>query len=395
MLANPEISQSPESTGLHSLQAALQQSERRFSDLFEELPLACHDVDPDGVILRVNQAECALFGFTAAQMLGHYIWEFMVPEDREKTRLGLRRRALGEAPLVPLEREYVRPDGTTVILEIHQKLIRDQAGRPAGLRTFLLDITERKRTAEALLKQTEKLARSNAELEQFAYVASHDLQEPLRKILAFGDRLNRKYREALGEEGRDYLTRMSSAAARMQALIQDLLTLSRVASHTHPFAAVNLADVVRTVVSDLESRIEQFGASVEVGSLPVILGDRMQMHQLLQNLIGNGLKFHKPGEKPVVKVHSELVNHPLGPAEICIVVEDNGIGFDEKYLDRIFQVFQRLHGRNEYEGTGIGLAICRKIVERHGGSLTAKSTPGMGAKFIATLPSRPISGENS
>jgi signal transduction histidine kinase len=169
-----------------------------------------------------------------------------------------------------------------------------------------------------------------------------------------------------------------------------------VTNHHQPFVAVDLAEVARMVVSDLETRLSQVSGKVELGALPIIVADRGQMAQLLQNLIGNGLKFSKPGQPPVVKVRGELLNGPQGGVDACqIVVEDNGIGFDEKYLDRIFRVFQRLHGRTEYEGTGIGLAICRKIVERHGGSITATSTPGTGAKFIVTLPYRPLSEETT
>jgi light-regulated signal transduction histidine kinase (bacteriophytochrome) len=273
-----------------------------------------------------------------------------------------------------------------VMMEIHQKRIRDEAGRPTGLRTFLLDITQRKRAEITLLEQADKLSRSNAELEQFAYVASHDLQEPLRKIQAFGDRLKTKYEAALGAEGLDYLTRMQNAAARMQILIQDLLSLSRVASHAKPFTSVDLGEVIHTVVADLEMRIQDAKGRVEIGALPAIWGDRGQMAQLFQNLIGNGLKFRKPGESPVVKIESQPQMLANGAAGWQISVEDNGIGFDEKYRDRIFQIFQRLHGRNEYEGTGIGLAICRKIVDRHGGSVTANSSPGAGATFVITLP---------
>lgn len=369
-----------------ALELKLRDSERHFQSWFQDAPVACHEVDRDGTILCVNQAECELFGFTAEEMVGHPIWDFMAPEDREKTRAGLLQRILDEQPLVPLEREYKRRNGGSVIMEIHQKRIRNAAGQPIGLRTFLLDITQRKRAELALLDQADKLARSNAELEQFAYVASHDLQEPLRKIQAFGDRLKSKYQTNLGPEGIDYLTRMQNAAARMQVLIQDLLTLSRVASHAKPYGPVDLNDVVRMVVSDLEMRIRDTSGRVQIGSLPVIFGDRGQMAQLFQNLIGNALKFCRPGEHPTVKVHSTVQILSAGGMGWQIVVEDNGIGFDEKYRDRIFQIFQRLHGRNEYEGTGIGLAICRKIVERHDGSITALSSPGAGAKFIVTLP---------
>jgi PAS domain S-box-containing protein len=368
------------------LEQKLRDAERHFQSWFEDAPVACHEVDRQGVLLCVNQAECQLLGFSAEEMVGRPIWDFMATEDREKTRTGLLQRIADEQPLVPLEREYKRRDGSSVIMEIHQKRVRDAAGRPTGLRTFLLDITQRKRAEMTLVEQADKLARSNSELEQFAYVASHDLQEPLRKIQAFGDRLKTKYESGLGPEGLDYLTRMQNAAARMQVLIQDLLSLSRVASNAKPFTMVDLNDVVRTVVSDLEMRIQDAGGRVEIGTLPVIFGDRGQMAQLFQNLIGNGLKFRKPGESPLVKIDSNPQTLPTGAAGWRIAVEDNGIGFDEKYRDRIFQIFQRLHGRSEYEGTGIGLAICRKIVDRHGGAIAANSSPGAGAKFVITLP---------
>jgi light-regulated signal transduction histidine kinase (bacteriophytochrome) len=187
---------------------------------------------------------------------------------------------------------------------------------------------------------------------------------------------------------------MNSAAERMQILIKDLLTFSRVTSKAQPFVEVDLQVVAKEVLSDLETTIERLNAKVELLELPMIEADPLQMRQLLQNLIGNGLKFHIKDQIPVVKVYSETINKPhrvlrgkFPNQDFCkVVVEDNGIGFDDKYSDRIFAVFQRLHGRSEYEGTGVGLAICRKIVERHGGTITAESAPGKGAKFIFTIP---------
>lgn len=240
-------------------------------------------------------------------------------------------------------------------------------------------------------RQRQELSRSNEELQQFAFIASHDLQEPLRKIKAFGDRLRITYGDVLNEQGRDYLQRMQNAASRMQTLIEDLLTLSRVTTRGQPFEPVNLSLITQEVLSDLEVRIGQVGARIEVGQLLTIDADPIQMRQLLQNLIGNALKFYRKDVPLVVKIYCQFLSNPsnklLGVQELCaIYVEDNGIGFDEKYLDRIFNVFQRLHGRNEYEGTGMGLAICRKIVERHRGDITAQSKPGSGATFIVTLP---------
>ena len=386
----------PESLKLldrHSLEQKLRDSERHFQSWFHDAPVACHEVDRNGVLLCVNQAECELLGFSDEEMVGHPIWDFMAPEDREKTRTGLLQRIADDKPLVPLEREYKRRDGSSVMMEIHQKRIRDEAGRPTGLRTFLLDITQRKRAQMTLLEQADKLSRSNAELEQFAYVASHDLQEPLRKIQAFGDRLKTKYEAGLGPEGLDYLSRMQNAAARMQILIQDLLSLSRVTSNAKPFASVDLGDVAApwSPISKCASRTR--AARWTSARCRSIFGDRGQMAQLFQNLIGNGIKFRKPGEKPGGQdlernpTRSKTA-HPDGKSAF----EDNGIGFDEKYRDRIFQIFQRLHGRDEYEGTGIGLAICRKIVDRHSGVITANSTPGAGAKFVILLP-QPAQGE--
>jgi signal transduction histidine kinase len=253
---------------------------------------------------------------------------------------------------------------------------------------------ERKRAEAALARQAQELARSNSELEQFAYVASHDLQEPLRKILAFGDRLKTKYGQELTGLSRDYLERMQAAAMRMQTLITDLLSLSRVTTRPQPFVSVDLSAVARTVVSDMEVRIQLLRGRVQIDQLPTIEADPMQMSQLLQNLISNALKFHRDEEPPVVKVWGQLLQNAESDGQkneldrqFCqIWVEDNGVGFDEKYLDRIFEPFQRLHGRGEYEGTGMGLAICRKIVECHEGKITARSRLGQGTTFIVTLP---------
>ncbi|MFB2768361.1 PAS domain-containing protein [Pelatocladus sp. BLCC-F211] len=243
-------------------------------------------------------------------------------------------------------------------------------------------------------RQREELSRSNNELQEFAFVASHDLQEPLRKIKTFGDRLKASCGDVLPEQGHDYLERIQNAARRMQILIEDLLSLSRVTTRAQPFIPVDLLQVTQEVLSDLEISIQQTGAKIEIGELSTINADPLQIRQLLQNLIGNALKFHRPKVRPIVKIYSQALLEPSehSSAEKCqIIVEDNGIGFNEKYLDRIFNVFQRLHGRSEYEGTGIGLAICRKIVERHHGSITARSEPGQGAKFIVTLPIHPHS----
>jgi len=209
------------------------------------------------------------------------------------------------------------------------------------------------------------------------------LQEPLRKIQAFGDRLEST--TTLSEDSKEYLDRMLAAAGRMRILIDDLLAFSRVTTKAQPFKRVSLRRITNEVLSDLEIKVEDTGAKVTVGKLPAIDADELQMRQLLQNLLSNALKFTRPDVKPSVKVHATK-SHMDGREVVILTVEDNGIGFDPKYLDRIFTIFQRLHGRSEYEGTGIGLAVVRKITERHEGGVTAESEEGKGSRFIVTLP---------
>lgn len=247
---------------------------------------------------------------------------------------------------------------------------------------LVAEIADRKRAQLKLQAYTTKLEQSNRELQDFAFVASHDLQEPLRKIQAFGDRLQVKYADRLEAQGQDFLGRMQNAAGRMQVLIEDLLSFSRITTKAQPFVSVNLSTVVEGVLSDLETCIERTQGKVTVSDLPTIDADASQMRQLFQNLIGNALKFHRQDVLPEIEVSARINSD--GFCEIR--VSDNGIGFEEKYVDRIFTVFQRLHSRREYEGTGIGLAICRKIVERHNGTIAAISTPGKGSTFIVTLP---------
>ena len=246
------------------------------------------------------------------------------------------------------------------------------------------EVTDRTRAQEAANAATVELRRSNRELQEFAQVASHDLQEPLRKIQAFGDRLGARSGDALDDTAQDFLRRMLDAAARMRRLIDDLLTFARVTTRARPPEPVDLRAVAEEVVADLQGRLQETGGRIEVGDLPTVEAEPTQMRQLLQNLLGNAVKFHRPDVPPVVTITGRATNED----SVEVTVADNGIGFDEKYLDRIFNVFQRLHGRAEYDGTGMGLAIVRKIVDQHGGTITAQSRPGEGAAFVVTLPVR-------
>lgn len=236
-------------------------------------------------------------------------------------------------------------------------------------------------SSNTLLRHAAELARSNAELEQFASIASHDLQEPLRKIQTFAAHLTDREQDRLSEEGRDFLRRMSAAAGRMRALIDDLLVFSRVSTKGRPFVAVDLDDVVAQVLVDLELSIEESGANVSIGKLPTIDADPVQMRQLLQNLLENALKFRRDGVVPEVDMSAQARD---GIAELTI--RDNGLGFEPKFASRIFRAFERLNGVSAYPGTGIGLALCRKIVERHHGAITAEGVLGTGATFTVRLP---------
>jgi signal transduction histidine kinase len=236
-------------------------------------------------------------------------------------------------------------------------------------------------SSNALLRQAAELSRSNAELEQFASVASHDLQEPLRKVQTFAAQLTATEHDRLSAQGQDFLHRMSDAAGRMRTLIDDLLMFSRVSTKGLPFVAVDLSEVVAQVLVDLELSIEESGARVTIDGLPTVEADPVQMRQLLQNLLGNALKFRREGVVPELQVCARVTDQLT-----VLTIKDNGIGFDEQYASRIFGAFERLHGARAYPGTGIGLALCRKIVERHHGTISAESEVGNGATFTVRLP---------
>jgi signal transduction histidine kinase len=247
---------------------------------------------------------------------------------------------------------------------------------------LVIDANAKLAVSNAQLEQrARELARSNAELEQFASIASHDLQEPLRKVRTFAARVRETEAESLSERGIDYLRRAEASAERMQRLIEDLLVFSRVATQTRPFGPVYLDQVVRDVLEDLDDLIRRSDATVTVGKLPTITANPPQMRQLMQNLVSNALKFRREGVAPDVDISAAV-----DAATMTLVVRDNGIGFHQQYSRRIFRIFERLHGRGAYPGTGIGLALCRKIVDRHGGTIAAQGVPGAGSMFTVTLP---------
>jgi PAS domain S-box-containing protein len=342
--------------------------------------------DVAGKCLLANESIARILGTTRERILEENYYD--VPSWKTNGLLGSAVEAVASGNETRREVHTTNGEGEEVWMDCRFTPFYSN-GEP-HLLLSVDDITVSKQAEVSLQVYASRLEQSNRDLQEFAYIASHDLQEPLRKVLAFGDRLATKYNDVIDETGRDYLKRMREASLRMQTLINDLLTFSRVTTRAQPFSRVDLFELVYDVVSDLELQIDRTQGKVELERLPTIEADPTQMHQLLQNLINNALKFHQEGKPPHVWVSSEST------ARTCkIIVKDDGIGFDEQYLDRIFKPFQRLHSRQEYEGSGMGLAICRRIVERHGGEITARSILGKGSTFVVTLPIHQTQGENS
>ena len=363
---------------LRSMQCELEQSRKKFSDLYDFAPVDYLTLSEEGRIVESNLTAARQLGVQRSILIGKPFNLYASENYRDELHLHLRTVFKTRQPHTC----EIKLDGrgrTDRYFQLDSTYLLDSDGKSLA-RTTMTDISDLKKAEEKLTALAGKLEFRNRELEQFAFTASHDLQEPLRKILAFGERLGTKYREKLDDEGKDYLIRIMNASKRMQQFIRDLIKYARLTTRPELLDTLDLREAVMEVISDLELKIERVGANVEVFELPAVKGEKSQIRQLFQNLIANALKFHGE-EQPHIKIYSRRTDR-----DCMIFVEDNGIGFDEKYLDRIFVPFERLHGRSAYEGTGMGLAICRKIVDRHGGSITAKSKPGEGSTFIITLP---------
>lgn len=352
---------------------------------FEALDQAVFVIDPaTRTVMSSNRAVEQIFGYTQEELEGQNT-ELLHASKERYLQFGKELfEALDREGVYRGEFQMKRKDGSVFSSEHSVGEIRDDAGHRSAVVSVVRDISERKKMEEKIMDYMKRLEKSNLELQSFASVASHDLQEPLRKIQTFGNLLESKYVLRLDEDGSDYVRRMVNAANRMQSLIKCLLFYSKITTAGLPFTPVNLSEVVKEVLADLEVLLQKTGARVDVGELPIVDADAAQMGQLFQNLIGNSLKFGAGREGLVVKIRSETTRGRK--SSVRITVKDNGIGFDMKYADRIFQPFERLHGRSAFEGVGMGLAICHKIVERHQGSIEAGSAPGEGATFVVTLP---------
>lgn len=336
--------------------------------------------DVRGTIIHANDKFCQISKYSRPELLGqnHRILKSGLHPPQFFTDMW---RTIANGRIWEGEIHNRAKDGSFYWVNTCIVPFLDANGKPYKYVSIRYDITKRKEIESQLISYANRLETSNQELQDFASVAAHDLQEPLRKVRNFADRLTKTRGVSGDDDARGLLESIQRSTLRMQTLINDLLAYSRVTAMSEPFERVDLSAIAQEVLSDLELRIEQSGGTVDLGPLPQIEADPAQMRQLFLNLIGNALKFQKPGIPPSVSITAASEGN-----ECVISVSDNGIGFDAKFKDKIFGIFQRLHGRDEYEGTGIGLAICRRIVERHQGKISAESVSGQGASFRIELP---------
>jgi len=375
-------------TGHKQSEDALAYEKYLLQTLMDTSPDHIYFKDADSHFIRINRAQAGRFGLSdPAQAIGKTDGDYFSEEHSRQALADEQKVIQSGQPLVGIEEKETWPGGGETWVSSTKVPLRDSAGQIIGTFGISRDITERKRAQEVLARQTQELARSNAELEQFAYIASHDLQEPLRMITSYLQLLERRYSNKLDADADEFISYAVDGANRLQRLISDLLAYSRVNTRGKPFELVDCVVVMQHVLLNLKVAIEESGAAVTHDALPQVMGDSRQLVQLFQNLIGNAIKF-RADQPPQVHISvQQQENHSHGEAASWVfAVQDNGIGIEPRYFDRIFLIFQRLHNREEYPGTGIGLAICKKIVERHGGQIWVESELGKGSTFRFTIP---------
>lgn len=369
---------------------ALAESERRFRTVFEEAPIGKQLYDADGQLEAANPACLDIFGIRAVdEVTGFTLFDDPTVPGAAKDSIRRGKPVRYERELVVVGRKAKGQEVKSLDVQINP-LPEGEDGRPAGYVLHIQDITARRRaelqmqrTARKLQRLNAELQRSNRELQEFTYSVSHDLQEPLRKIHSFGEFLMEDCADELPEVGHEHVRRMQDAARRMKELIQHLLALARVGTRGGNMVEVDTSDAVEEVLDTLSERIAETDAEIELeDGLPTVVADPVQLRQVFQNLLSNALKFRHPERKPCIRIRREKVEEGM----VTLCVDDNGIGIQEEFLDRIFMVFQKLHPRGEYDGSGVGLSLCAKIIRRHGGEIWAESEPGVGTCMKLTLP---------
>lgn len=354
---------------------------RLFSTVFETNLEAVVIADAEGTILHGNKSVLPILGYTSLEVVGvdlHHL-----PADKDQPQAAALWATVKEGGQWQGEIALKRKNGTEFPAWMNVTAVKDKHGAVSHIIAEFSDVTTYKQTQEALMHRTDELARSNRELEQFAYVASHDLQEPLRMVASYTQLLARRYKDQLDEDANEFIHYAVDGAMRMQALINDLLMISRVGTRGKALQPYDAAMALEHALINLRLAVGESGATITHDEMPRVMADGSQLTQLLQNLIANALKFHG-GQAPAIHIGAQ----PQG-REWVISVKDNGIGIAPEFFDRIFVIFQRLHGKQEYPGTGIGLAVCKKIVERHGGRIWVESKPGQGATFLFSLSAVP------
>ncbi len=374
-------------TEQQKIEASLVSINDEFIQIFNSAPDGMHIIDRQFTIIRANRAFCKLTGKSLSQIQGRKCYEafsgkFCHTEDCPLSRI------INGAERVELEAYKTPTDGERIPCIVTATPFREPSGKLIGIIEVTRDISNWKKVEESLSSAAEHLRARNTELEDFTHVISHDLQEPLMLISAFSERIRNKCSDALPEQGVAYLERIENSTNRMQSLIDGLLLYSRVTSKATPFEQVHLNTIVGSVLDDLAITIERNNARITVeGDLGTIDAEPLQMRQLFQNIIGNSIKYHHEGRDPKIRIKRiPLPDSVSDQNYIRISIKDNGIGFDPKFQDAIFDIFQRLHTRQKFKGTGIGLSICKKIIDRHHGTISASGEPDHGAEFIITLP---------
>ncbi|MBU7032751.1 MAG: PAS domain S-box protein [Theionarchaea archaeon] len=354
----------------------------RFTRLFEEAHDAIFIFDLEGHFLDTNRKATELFGYTKEEFKSMKVWDLLHPSDVTDSRLKLETMVIGDK--IPVfERILIAKDGSLIPVENSVFMVKDEKGEAKFIQSILRDIRKRKEAEEKLQIFLKELERSNQELQQFAYVASHDLQEPLRMVASFTQLLEKRYGDQLDDTAREYIHFAVDGANRMKNLINALLMYSRVGTRGKPFTPTNSMEVLGQALANLEQVIEENHAIITNDELPTVMADEDQLVQLFQNLISNAIKF-RTNELPRIHISAETTEK-----ETIFSVRDNGIGIAPDYQEKIFIIFQRLGG-HKFPGTGIGLAICKKIIERHGGRIWVESKPGTGSTFYFTIPLKEV-----